>query len=122
MFRFKNECHYRTGNLQKYIISVYLTPNDNENLAGLVNFDFNINSTRIYRSPIKRTIKFDQVIGINFRSIFFVVLHSAYFTRMFQRSNFVYRKQEQSLLLLALQLFVKVITALAKCIRKEVAH
>ncbi len=42
MLCFKNEWHYRSGNLQKYIFLVYLSPNDNENLAGLVNFDFRI--------------------------------------------------------------------------------
>ncbi len=33
---------YRSGNLQKDIFLVYLTSNDNENLVGLVNFDFRI--------------------------------------------------------------------------------
>ncbi len=42
MLCFKNEGHYRFGNLQKYIFLVYLSPNDNDNLAGLVNFDFRI--------------------------------------------------------------------------------
>ncbi len=40
MLRFKNEWHYRSGNLQKCIFLIYLSPNDNENLAGLVKFDF----------------------------------------------------------------------------------
>jgi len=42
MLCFKNEWHYWSENLQKDIFLVYLTSNDNENLVGLVNFDFRI--------------------------------------------------------------------------------
>lgn len=44
MLCFRNEGHYRAGNLQKkkIIFLVYLTPSDNKNLVSLVNFDFRI--------------------------------------------------------------------------------
>ncbi len=42
MLCLEHEWHYRSGNLQKDMFLVCLTSNDNEDLVGLVNFDFRI--------------------------------------------------------------------------------
>ena len=62
MLRFKNEGHYRADNLHQDIILVYLTPSDNENLAGLVNFDFRILRRKDITKNVERGLKRIEII------------------------------------------------------------